>query len=118
MTRYTSRFEPYSRCRNSRFLVLLSGATVRRRGNCSRVSIAASSPLNQRAATTDSAAEIRSYMSTRSFRARTVSSTRYAMAPAHFVEEFAGWTHPAVGDVVVALPQSFVDIGAGCDIEQ
>jgi hypothetical protein len=47
-----------------------------------------------------------------------VNSTRYAMAPAQLVEHLAGRARPSVGDIVHALPDSLVNVGAGRPIEQ
>src|SRR5580704_11992916 len=54
----------------------------------------------------------------RSCSARVDSSTRYAIAPAQLVEHLAGWPSSAVIDVVQALPDCFVNVGACGDIEQ
>ena len=40
------------------------------------------------------------------------------MAPAELSEYLFGWPSPTVSDVVVALPESFVHIGASGDIEE
>jgi len=40
------------------------------------------------------------------------------MAPAELAEYLTGRPRPAVGDVVQALPNGFVNVGAGSDIEQ
>src|SRR3984957_8298907 len=54
----------------------------------------------------------------RSCSARVDSSTRYAIAPAQLVEHLAGGPSSAVIDVVQALPDRFVNVGARSDIEQ
>ena len=40
------------------------------------------------------------------------------MVPAHLVEHLAGWARPSVDDVVHALPDSLVNVGAGGAVEQ
>src|SRR5216683_7650282 len=40
------------------------------------------------------------------------------MAPAQLVEHFAGRTRPSVDDIVHALPNSLVNVGAGGAVEQ
>ncbi|HLI81761.1 MAG TPA: hypothetical protein VKV03_17360 [Candidatus Binataceae bacterium] len=40
------------------------------------------------------------------------------MAPPKLFEEFASWPGSAVGDVVGALPESLIDIGARGNVEQ
>src|SRR5580692_9713 len=46
------------------------------------------------------------------------NSTRYAITPAHLIENLAGGPSSAVSHVVQALPDCLVNIGAGGDIEQ
>jgi hypothetical protein len=40
------------------------------------------------------------------------------MSPTELGEYLFGGPHPTIGDVVVALPEGFINIGAGSDIEQ
>ncbi len=39
------------------------------------------------------------------------------MAPAEICEDLFGWPSPTVSDVVLALPDRFVNVGASGDIE-
>jgi len=49
---------------------------------------------------------------------RSVSSAGYAVPKSKFVEDFACWAGPAMSDVVKTLPDGFVHVGSGCDVQK
>jgi hypothetical protein len=99
-------------------LGLLSAAIGQRLGDRLKLLIARSKPLNQRAAALDSPALMERNSSRRSRAARFVSSTWYAVLTADFVEDLAGWSGPASGNIFETLADTLGRIRLGSDVEQ
>src|SRR5216684_4798754 len=105
---------PYRRCRSR----LLSGVVGVRFGSFCRLRIACLRPRYHFSAAGESCASMLLYRSARSRSARGPMLTPYAMLGFEFLEELVYWPHPSLSRILQTLPDTFLSVGAGGDIEQ